>query len=521
VGVSGALHLAAALGTGVAATFSGPAVWAPLAAGLFLVAHATGRRLASRALQRVLDDVLSLAAGDLSHEVRVSEPGRLGELQLALAQLAANLRTVIGDVRAEVENVRGAVAEIAAGNQDLSSRTEAQAASLEQTAASMEQINGTVRQSAASATQGARLAAQTTEVAQRSHEGVLGVVQAMDGINESAARVGDIIHVIESVAFQTNILALNAAVEAARAGEAGRGFAVVAAEVRTLAHRTTESARQIKQLIAESTERAAAGARLTQEAQERMREALQSVDSVNAVLGEISTAATEQQSGVAQVNEAVTHMDGVTQQNAAMVEQMSAATQSLNAQIQQIVGVMRLLRLRPGEATAADVDAAALRREAKGDRGEGGQAAFDLQGAIAKHMEWKTKLRNAVMRGESLDSAEISRDDCCPLGQWLHGAGRSQWGHHPAFTTLLDQHAGFHREAGRVAGIVNAGRKDEVERQLAGGTPFAQATQATVMAIKRLQQERPPATPVAAAKAAKAAVGKQAVRAGADDWATF
>ncbi|MCB1996622.1 MAG: PAS domain S-box protein, partial [Rhodoferax sp.] len=208
LGLSGLMGLFASLGTGVAAMFTGPAVWVPVAVGLFAAAHLMGRRADRQGLQRVLDDMLRLAAGDLTHDVKVTQAGTLGELQLATAQLAANLRTVIGDIRTEVENVRGAVAEISAGNLDLSSRTEAQAASLEQTAASMEEINGTVRQSAASATQGATLAAQTMTVAERSHDSVLGVVQAMEDINKSAAQVGAIIHVIESVAFQTNILAL-------------------------------------------------------------------------------------------------------------------------------------------------------------------------------------------------------------------------------------------------------------------------------------------------------------------------
>jgi aerotaxis receptor len=364
LGLRGALDLAALGASAALASASGPLVWVPGAALLFVASQVAGRRAGRRQLQEVIDDALHLAAGDLAHEVATGQRGQVGEMKGALSQLAVNLRTVISDVRAEVENVRGAVAEIAAGNQDLSSRTEAQASSLEQTAASMEQINGTVKQSAASSAQGARLAAEATQVADRSHSGVLGVVQAMEGISDSSRRIAEIIHVIEGVAFQTNILALNAAVEAARAGDAGRGFAVVASEVRTLAQRTAGAAREIKQLISESTERVNIGTRLTQDARQRMTEALQSVASVNAVLGEISTAAVEQQSGVSQVNEAVTHMDAITQQNAAMVEQLAAATQSLNGQVQEVTSSMRLFRLRAGEHNITELDAVALRREA-------------------------------------------------------------------------------------------------------------------------------------------------------------
>ena len=368
-GPEGMLHLAALAGSGLLVALCPWTLSVPASAALFLAAQGLGRRLARRGLRNVADDALRLAAGDLSHAIATGRPGPLGELQLALAQMAVNLRTVIGDVRAEVEHVNGAVGEIAAGNQDLSARPESQAGSLQQTAASMEQINGTVQQSANSATQGAQLSAQAATVAERSHAQVLGVVQAMDGISESSRRIGAIIQVIEGVAFQTNILALNAAVEAARAGEAGRGFAVVATEVRTLAQRTAEAAREIRQLITESSERVDSGLRQTHEARERMDEALQAVSRVNAVLGEISTAAVEQQGGVSQVNEAVTHMDGITQQNAAMVEELAAAAGARRSQMQEVRDSLRLFRLREGEPSLSDLDAVSLRRQAGLSRG--------------------------------------------------------------------------------------------------------------------------------------------------------
>ncbi len=385
VGVHGALALGAVLGGAAVASASTALVWVPAAVVLGLVVQGLQRRVVEAPLRTVLVDARQLAAGDLTHEVNVDASGLPGELQGALAQLSVNLCTVIGDVRSEAENLRTAVAEIAAGNQDLSSRTEAQASSLEETAASMEQINGTVKQSAASASQGARLAEEASSVAGHSHEAVLGVVQAMDAISESSKRIGEIIHVIEGVAFQTNILALNAAVEAARAGEAGRGFAVVASEVRGLAQRTAEAAREIKQLITASTERVDAGNRQTLQAQQRMQEVLQSVGQVSTLLGEVSTAAQEQQQGVSQVNEAVTHMDGITQQNAAMVEELAAAAQGLNGQVQTVNHTLRLFRLRHGEASIAEGDAVALRKEQRAAApASGSSAGAAAPAAVAK-----------------------------------------------------------------------------------------------------------------------------------------
>jgi aerotaxis receptor len=361
----GLAMLAAALLSGVAATALPWQAWLPVAAALSAGAWWLGMRRRESALSKLLDDVLPLAAGDLSHTPRTGAHGTLGHLQLGLMQLAVNLRTVIGDVRCEIDAVRRSVGEIAAGNQDMSSRTESQASSLEETAASMEQITGTVKHSAASANRGASLTTETATLAAHSQDGVMGVVQAMAGISESSRRIAEIVHVIESVAFQTNILALNAAVEAARAGESGRGFAVVAAEVRTLAHRTSGAAREIKQLIAEAAERVDAGARQTDIARDRMQQATRSVSDVSSVLSEISHAAHEQQLGVSQVNEAVTHLDALTQQNAAMVEQLAASAQSLSGQVHAVSDTMRLFRLSASDQTVAEVSAVDLRKQGR------------------------------------------------------------------------------------------------------------------------------------------------------------
>lgn len=482
VGFSGAVAVAAVWATGVLASLVAPIVWVPLAAVLSLGALALQQRLLRASFRTVLDDTRRLASGDLTHAIGTDLPGLPGELQRAIGQLSVNLRTVIHDIHTETENLRGAVAEIASGNQHLSSRTEAQAHSLEQTAGSMAQITTSIEHSASASRQGAELAVQAAEVARHSHDAVMNVVQAMDAINDSSRRIGDIIHVVEGVAFQTNILALNAAVEAARAGEAGRGFAVVAAEVRNLAQRSASAAREIRQLIHESAERVSTGGQHTQRAQERMQQVLQSVGHVSAMLGDVRDAAQQQQAGVEQVNGAVSDMEGITQQNAAMVEELAAAAQALNGQVDYVSNALRLFRLRAGEASIAEADAVALRTAAKAQVVE----HFDFGAAVAKHLEWKTRLRNAAQRGETLDAATIARDDCCPLGQWLHGPGR-QWGTRPQFTQLLQRHAAFHQAAGQVAQLVNRGAMDEAQRQLHNGSDFSESTQQVLLSIKALQ----------------------------------
>ncbi len=283
-------------------------------------------------LEGAVDAANRIANGDLSLHLQV-EGSNEHSLMRALATMQASLVQTVSRVRSGAENINVGANEIAAGNTDLSQRTEEQAAALVQTASSMDQMTANVRQNADSAQHAATLASEAANVATRGSAVVDDVVRTMGEITTSSQQIGDIIGVIDGIAFQTNILALNAAVEAARAGEQGRGFAVVAAEVRSLAQRSATAAKEIKALIEKSTGTVTEGQQLVTNAGSTMTEIVQSVRRVHEILEEISNASREQSAGIEQVNRAVGEMDQVTQQNAALVEQAAAAAHSLKDQV--------------------------------------------------------------------------------------------------------------------------------------------------------------------------------------------
>lgn len=307
-------------------------------------------------LQRVTQDlgadpavlkrvVQSVAGGDLSIDI----PLRAGDQNSTLANLKAmvtRLETSVRTVRQCAEAVSLGSGEIASGNTDLSQRTESQASALEETSASMEQVGSTVRQNADNAQTANQLAVSASGITNDGGRVVQEVVTTMRDIEQSARRIGEIIGVIDGIAFQTNILALNAAVEAARAGEQGRGFAVVAAEVRNLAQRSAEAAKEVRRLIVDSVDRVEKGTALADRAGTTMHDIVASIQRVSDIVGEISSASAEQSSGVAQVGEAITQMDQATQQNAALVEEMAAAASSLRTQAHQMVEAVAVFRLR-------------------------------------------------------------------------------------------------------------------------------------------------------------------------------
>ena len=311
--------------------------------GLFLAWWTT--RSVTQPVQQAVNATLAIADGDLTTAIPGGAGDETGQLLNALSAMRAKLADIVANVRHSAESVSSASAEIAQGNHDLSSRTEGQAGALEQTAASMEQLGSTVRQNADSARQANQLALSASKVAVEGGDVVSQVVATMKGINDSSRKISDIISVIDGIAFQTNILALNAAVEAARAGEQGRGFAVVATEVRSLAGRSAEAAKEIKQLISASVERVEQGTTLVDKAGATMTEVVSSIRRVTDIVGEISAASTEQSLGVAQVGEAVTQMDQATQQNAALVEEMAAAASSMKSQAQGLVQTVAVFQL--------------------------------------------------------------------------------------------------------------------------------------------------------------------------------
>jgi methyl-accepting chemotaxis protein len=294
-----------------------------------------------------------VAQGDLSARVENHGADEVGQLLGSLKDMQRSLVRVVSDVRFGSENVAAASAEIAQGNDDLSSRTESQASALQQTAASMEELGSTVRQNADNARQANQLAMNASSVATECGEAVNQVVDTMKDINDSSRQISDITSVIDGIAFQTNILALNAAVEAARAGEQGRGFAVVANEVRSLAGRSADAAKEIKKLISASVARVAQGSTQVEQACVAMTEVVSSIRRVTDAMGEISAASNEQSLGVAQIGEAVTQMDHTTQQNAALVEQIAAAASSLRSQSDELVQVVSVFKLGSGAGLAA------------------------------------------------------------------------------------------------------------------------------------------------------------------------
>jgi len=286
-----------------------------------------------------------IAQGDLSARIDTSRGDEFGDLMKSLARMNESLAQMVQQVRQSTDSIAIASAEIATGNQDLSVRTEQTSGNLQSTASAMEELTSTVQHSADNARQASQLASSASTVAQKGGAVVQEVVSTMGEINASSKKISDIIGVIDGIAFQTNILALNAAVEAARAGEQGRGFAVVAGEVRSLAGRSAEAAKEIKALINTSVQKVDSGAKLVSQAGDTMNEIVQSVRRVADVISEITAAAGEQSTGIAQVNNSVANLDQMTQQNAALVEQSAAAAQSLREQADQLAQAVAVFKL--------------------------------------------------------------------------------------------------------------------------------------------------------------------------------
>jgi methyl-accepting chemotaxis protein len=425
----------------------------------FYVAMASGFKL-------VRAQLLTMSMGDMRHDIPVVGKDEVTGLLRELSYMQAGLRDTMRQVRHSSNEVVNASIEIAVGTQDLSSRTESAAAALEESSAALEQTTSTTGHTVDAVNQATELARSNATVAARGEEVVAEVVRTMERIQASSGKIGEIIGVIDGIAFQTNILALNAAVEAARAGESGRGFAVVASEVRNLAQRSAGAAKEIKTLINASVEQVTHGTEVVRGAGAAMHEIVQTADQVRSLMDEVVTAAREQNLGIAQIGLAVQELDQNTQANAALVEQAAAAATAQRDSALRMAAMVDEFRLAPGKSTQAS-------------KVEG----IDIDAIIDGHRQWKAKLRDAIENRATVDTATLSRDDCCPLGKWVYGDGGQRFGHQPGFTALVERHKTFHRVAGNVGELINRKQYLEAEQAVSPGTPFATATREVVQVL--------------------------------------
>lgn len=321
------------------------------------------QRILFQPLSRVIHHIRAISRGDLTQAIEADSKNEIGQLASRLKEMQSSLITTVSDVRTSSDSIYTGASEISVGSNDLSSRTEQQASALEETAASMEQLTATVKQNTDNARQAAALAKNASETAQKGGHVVNTVISTMRDISDSSTQIAHITNVIDGIAFQTNILALNAAVEAARAGEQGRGFAVVAGEVRNLAQRSAQAAKEIKSLIENSVSRVNTGSEQVQDAGETMKEIVTAVTRVTDIMGEIATASDEQSKGIEQVSQAVAEMDGVTQQNAALVEESAAAAAALEDQanyLRQAVATFKISEATRTQGAAQSSKSAVL-----------------------------------------------------------------------------------------------------------------------------------------------------------------
>lgn len=412
----------------------------------------------------VFDDIAAVMAkleeGDLSSTIITGYRGRFGEVKNSVNGTVKHLESTVRSLREMSDHISTSSDEISSGNSNLSSRTEQQAASLEETAASMEELTSTVRNNADNAQQANSVAASARQTAERGGEVVSNAVQAMDAINSSSNKIAEIIGVIDEIAFQTNLLALNASVEAARAGEQGRGFAVVATEVRNLASRSADAAKEIKTLIQDSQSKVQAGAELVTESGETLTEIVNSVKKVGDIVAEIAASSAEQASGIDQVNQAVTSMDEITQQNAALAEETSAASASMYDKSSEMNDTMGFFKLRPNpDEPWAD--------EVAHDHGIGGtgSAELDFYAARTAHLAWRQKIRDFLDGKQGLTHKEAVSHRDCILGKWLYSSGMRDYGHMDEMQHMEKQHEKMHAVIREIIDMKNSGNSAAAESE--------------------------------------------------------
>lgn len=414
------------------------------------------------------------ADGDLTRRLEVTGRDEIGEVTDSFNAFVEKLHGIISQVRNAIETVNVSAGEIAQGSGDLAQRTEEQAAAVEETASSMAQLTATVQQSTDSAAQANHLARDVQIQAERGGEVVTQTITAMRAIHQSSRKIADIIGVIDEIAFQTNLLALNAAVEAARAGEQGKGFAVVAGEVRKLAERSAEAAKEIKSLIADSVAKVGEGGHLVDGAGQALQEILDEVKRVSGIVAEMAAASREQASGIEQVNRAIMQLDQTTQQNAALVEQTAAASKAMGEQAVNLHQLMGSFKLR--EEFTIPANAMLPEREPNtvlsgAERRGGGRPwtaskgpdldLFDFSAARSKHLQWKVCLRRFLDGQETLTEAQATSAHDCDLGKWLYSKGLEKYGQFAEMQELERIHADMH---GSIKDLIRHKREGRVEQ---------------------------------------------------------
>ena len=414
------------------------------------------------------DKVLAeVAQGNLVARIDTEYVGEFASMKDSINSATDNLSKLMGGVNVTMSSIRESASEIASGNSDLSNRVEEQAASLEETAASMKQISTTVNRNADSAQQANQLAVDAREKAKSGGGVVKDAIKAMQSITDSSNKIVDIISVIDSIAFQTNLLALNAAVEAARAGEQGRGFAVVAGEVRNLAQRSADAAKQIKALIDDSVEKVQDGSALVDRSGDSLEELVQSVTKVADIVAEISAASQEQRTDINQVNQAVANIDQVNQQNAALVEEAAAASISLDERASGVAGAMEFFNIAP-EFLKTGVTA---------------ESAKFIRARMA-HLAWKGRIRGFLDGFIEMDEKSAVSHKDCVLGQWYYGSGISEYGNDETFQAIEKPHAEMHQLIKDILQLVRDNKREQAEQEFKKIEPLSKEIVALIDEIE-------------------------------------